>query len=210
MISGAQEIESESKAYRSHSYHKEAFLLRGHSSGILRKGAVPRERVTAQNIGYKKKNRSGAHTSEVSTSSSLADSVIAVRLAAFFLPVKVNVWGKNQQRSRSDYQTNRRVFSALDGRPLRRQGAFSSGSSFTSDSSGGSERGLDVAVRGLSGGLTLPSRSGLEALPPAHVRFCVFVWVRSCESPRCAVAREASGEARTCSHQCSYGRITRV
>jgi hypothetical protein len=95
MISGGQETETESKAYHSHSYHKEAFLLLGHSSGILRKGAVPRERVTAQNIGYEEKNRSGAHTSEVSTSSSLADSVIAVRLAAFLLPVKTNAWKKS-------------------------------------------------------------------------------------------------------------------
>ena len=79
--------------------------------------------------------------------------------------------------------------------PLQQCGTLSSSSSFTSDSSGSSESGLDVAVRGLSGGLMLPSQSGLEALPPDHMRFCVFVRVCSCKSLCSVVVREASGKA---------------
>jgi hypothetical protein len=158
--------------------------------------------MTAQN---KERNGQLVPTSEESMSSSLIDSVTADRLAAFLLPAMTKIC---QEGRRFKHQADERVFCSdvVEVRPLRRRGALSSGSSFTSDSSGGSESGLDVAVRGLSGGLMLASQSCLaevEAPPADHVRFCVIVCVRSCESPRGTVAREASGEARTCSHQCS-------
>ena len=77
-VSGLQK-QTELKVHCCHSYHEEAFLLLGHSSGIIRKGAVPRERMMAQNTGYKeKKNCCGTHTSEVTTSSSFADLVVAL------------------------------------------------------------------------------------------------------------------------------------
>jgi hypothetical protein len=82
------------KAYRSHNYHRVTFPRPDHSCGILRKGAAPRERITAQNIGYKEKKCSWAHTSEDSMSSSLVDSATALRLAAFLPPAETNTWGK--------------------------------------------------------------------------------------------------------------------
>jgi hypothetical protein len=96
-------------------------------------------------------------------------------------PLLKQTYGKNQ--SGSDYQTDKRLlFRIGQATPAtaRRVLMISSGSSFTSDSSSGSERGLDVAVRGLSAGLTLPLQSGLEALPPAHMHFCIFVWQQCC------------------------------
>lgn len=50
-----QQTETESKAYHSHNYHRGAFPRPGRSCDILRKGAVPRERKTAQNIENKEK-----------------------------------------------------------------------------------------------------------------------------------------------------------
>ena len=92
---------------------------------------------------------------------------------------------------------SRNVWSVDVCRALRRGRA--------SDSSGGSDRGLDELDSGLDGGLSSSAPTLARAdLPAVWMFMCVFRFGSVC------FAGDRFGELRTWSQKCSYGRITRA
>ena len=77
--------------------------------------------------------------------------------------------------------------------------------SLLSDSSGGSDSGLDVVVNGLPGGLVLSAEATVvlnrDNLVEVCMLVCVFRW---------ASRANIAGEFRARSQKCSKGRITRM
>jgi hypothetical protein len=73
-----------------------------------------------------------------------------------------------------------------------------------SDSSGGSDKGLDELDRGLDGGLSSSSPTVERVLPAV----CMFVCVLSVGS--LCFPGDMFDELRIWSQKCSYGRITRA
>lgn len=81
-----------------------------------------------------------------------------------------------------------------------------------SDSSGGSERGLEVVVNGLPGGLVSSAELAVvlnrDSFPKLCIpevcvpKLCVFKWASR--------AGDMTGEFRARSQKCSNGRMTRV
>ena len=80
--------------------------------------------------------------------------------------------------------------------------------SLLSDSSGGSDSGLDVVVNGLPGGLVLSAEVTVvlnrDNLLEVCMLVCVFKWASR------ANIGDIAGEFRARSQKCSKGRITRV
>lgn len=75
--------------------------------------------------------------------------------------------------------------------------------SFDSDSSGGSERGLEVIVNGLAGGLVSSAEFTVVLNRDGFPELCVFKWASRAGSM-------LAGEFRPRSQKCSNGRMTRV